>query len=97
MKCEKRWRLVGPAENARAKTQTIPAEERVNNFNEVDLALTEEEAMAEAERCLRCGICSECLECLSACERGAINHDMKDSYPRFDGGHDRAGNRFQGF
>ncbi|MFZ2095122.1 MAG: 4Fe-4S binding protein, partial [Anaerolineales bacterium] len=25
-------------------------------------------------------ICSECLECVSACERGAINHDMKDSY-----------------
>jgi heterodisulfide reductase subunit A len=68
------------ADNARTKTRTIPAEERENNFKEVDLAFTEEEAIAEAERCLRCGICSECLECLSACERGAINHDMKDSY-----------------
>jgi heterodisulfide reductase subunit A2 len=68
------------AGNPRTKTRTIPAEERVNNFREVDLAFTEEEAVAEAERCLRCGICSECLECLSACERGAINHDMKDSY-----------------
>jgi heterodisulfide reductase subunit A len=64
----------------RAKTRTIPAEERENNFKEVDLSFTEEEALAEAERCLRCGICSECLECLSACERGAINHDMKDSF-----------------
>jgi heterodisulfide reductase subunit A len=68
------------ADYARTKTKTIPAEERENNFKEVDLAFTEEEAIAEAERCLRCGICSECLECLSACERGAINHDMKDSY-----------------
>jgi heterodisulfide reductase subunit A2 len=68
------------ADIARAKTRTIPAEERVNNFKEVDLSLTEDEALAEAERCLRCGICSECLECLSACERGAINHDMKDSF-----------------
>ncbi len=68
------------AENRRAVTKTIPPEERANNFREVDLALTEEEALAEAERCLRCGICSECLECLSACERGAINHDMKDSF-----------------
>ncbi len=70
-------------DNARTKTRTIPAEARENNFNEVDLAFTEEEAIAEAERCLRCGICSECLECLSACERGAINHDMKDSYLDF--------------
>ncbi len=68
------------ADHGRAKTRTIPPEERANNFKEVDLALTEEEALAEAERCLRCGICSECLECLSACERGAINHDMKDSF-----------------
>jgi heterodisulfide reductase subunit A len=68
------------ADNRRTKTRTIPAEARENNFNEVDLAFTEEEAIAEAERCLRCGICSECLECLSACERGAINHDMKDSF-----------------
>jgi heterodisulfide reductase subunit A len=67
-------------EHARVKIRTIPAEQRENNFREVDLPLTEEEALAEAERCLRCGICSECLECLSACERGAINHDMKDSY-----------------
>ncbi len=67
-------------DNARTKTRTIPAKARENNFNEVDLAFTEEEAITEAERCLRCGICSECLECLSACERGAINHDMKDSY-----------------
>jgi heterodisulfide reductase subunit A len=68
------------AEIGRTKTRTIPAENRMNNFNEVDLAFTEEEALAEAERCLRCGICSECLECLSACDRGAIDHNMKDSY-----------------
>ena len=64
---------------ARISISSIPIDERVGNFHEVDLTLTEEEALAEAERCLRCGICSECLECLSACDRGAINHDMKDS------------------
>jgi heterodisulfide reductase subunit A len=64
----------------RVPISSIPIEERTHNFREVDLTLTEAEALAEAERCLRCGICSECLECLSACERGAINHDMKDSY-----------------
>jgi heterodisulfide reductase subunit A len=67
------------ADIPRAKTRTISAEKRVNNFKEVDLPFTEQEAIAEAERCLRCGACAECLECLSACERGAIDHDMKDS------------------
>jgi heterodisulfide reductase subunit A len=64
----------------RIPISSIPIKERLHNFREVDLALTEEEAIAEAERCLRCGVCSECLECLSACERGAIDHDMKDSF-----------------
>jgi heterodisulfide reductase subunit A len=63
----------------RIQIASIPVEERYLNFNEVDLTLTEEQAIEEASRCLRCGICSECLECLSACERGAINHEMQDS------------------
>jgi heterodisulfide reductase subunit A len=62
----------------RVAITSIPLEERRENFKEVDLTLTEAEALAEAERCLRCGICSECLECLSACERQAIDHNMKD-------------------
>jgi len=63
---------------ARAIISTLPVEERRQNFMEVDLPMTEEEALAEAARCLKCGICSECLECVVACERGAINHDMKE-------------------
>ena len=64
--------------HARVTIRTLPATGRVNNFKEVDLTLTEEEALAEAERCLRCGVCSECLECVVACERGAISHEMED-------------------
>jgi heterodisulfide reductase subunit A2 len=64
----------------------IPLEERQHNFHEVDLTMTEREALIEAERCLRCGICSECLECVAACERGAINHDMEDMYIDLDVG-----------
>ncbi|MBN2548893.1 MAG: FAD-dependent oxidoreductase [Anaerolineales bacterium] len=60
----------------RIQISSIPLEQRTHNFREVDLTLTEEEALAEAGRCLRCAICSECLECLAACERGAIDHDM---------------------
>jgi len=62
----------------RVSISSIPLEKRRGNFLEVDLALTEEEAQEEAERCLRCGVCSECLECLTACDRGAIHHEMAD-------------------
>jgi heterodisulfide reductase subunit A len=62
----------------RIPIKSIPLASRLDNFNEVDLTLTEAEAQIESERCLRCGVCSECLECLAACERGAINHDMPD-------------------
>lgn len=69
--------LASPAR--RATIAHLPPSERENNFKEVDLPMSEEEALAEAERCLRCGVCSECLECVVACDRGAIDHDMKDS------------------
>jgi len=66
------------SKRGRVPISSIPVEERIHNFREVDLTLSESEAIAEAERCLRCGICSECLECVAACERGAIDHDMQD-------------------
>jgi heterodisulfide reductase subunit A len=69
----------GLASNApRSVAPTLPVAERVNNFREVDLPMTEAEALDEAERCLNCGACSECLECQLACERGAIDHAMQD-------------------
>jgi heterodisulfide reductase subunit A2 len=67
----------------RVGIQTIPLTERFHNFREVDLTLTEEEALIEAERCVRCGTCGECLECAAACERGAINHDMQETHDEF--------------
>jgi heterodisulfide reductase subunit A len=61
----------------RVKVSSIPPEERINNFKEVDLPLTEVEVLAEASRCLECGVCGECMECVSACEKGAIDHNMR--------------------
>jgi heterodisulfide reductase subunit A len=58
-------------------------EERYHNFREVDLTLTEEEVLQEAERCIRCGTCAECLECVAACERGAIDHDAQECHEEF--------------
>ena len=62
----------------RVKISSIPPEARENNFKEVDLVLTEEQALAEASRCLECGVCGECMECVVACEKGAIDHNMQD-------------------
>jgi heterodisulfide reductase subunit A len=65
---------------------SIPLEERRNNFREVDLTLTEADAIIEANRCVGCGICSECLACVAACERGAIDHEMRESYEDIQAG-----------
>ncbi|MGD8792361.1 MAG: FAD-dependent oxidoreductase [Anaerolineae bacterium] len=55
----------------------LSLEERVRTFKEVVLPMTEEQAIAEAARCLDCGLCSECYRCVYACERKAIDHDMQ--------------------
>jgi len=64
----------------------LPVEKRINNFDEVELGYTEEEAIEEARRCLNCGGCSECYECVYTCEAGAINHDMKEEIVELDVG-----------
>jgi heterodisulfide reductase subunit A len=40
-----------------------------DGFAEVERAFTEEEAVAEARRCIRCGPCGECRTCAPSCTR----------------------------
>jgi heterodisulfide reductase subunit A len=54
-----------------------PADQCRKSFVEVELALTEEQARAEAIRCLNCGICCECMACTAVCEADAIDHSMQ--------------------
>ncbi|MBC8384630.1 MAG: FAD-dependent oxidoreductase [Candidatus Cloacimonetes bacterium] len=42
------------------------------SFDEVELGLTDEQAVGEAKRCLRCGPCLECVECSSDCSKKLI-------------------------
>ncbi len=64
----------------RVEIPSLPLADRVDNFHEVDLVLTEEAALTEASRCLLCGSCSECLACVAVCPTGAIDHDQPPIY-----------------
>ncbi len=70
----------------RRQPARLPLEERVRTFKEIVLPFSEEEAVAEASRCLDCGICSECYACVWACEAGAIDHDMQECHEEIDVG-----------
>jgi heterodisulfide reductase subunit A len=63
-------------ERPRVDIPSSPVEERKADFREINLTISEEEAIAEAERCLLCGICSECLECERVCGPECIVHEM---------------------
>lgn len=60
---------------SRVGMSIIEADMRRQNFDEVSIGYTEEQAREEAARCLQCGVCAECLSCYYACAAGAINHE----------------------
>ena len=70
----------GTEKAARQGMPALPMSERRSTFKEVELGLTEEQAQAEAARCLSCAVCSECLECVSLCEAQAIDHNMREEF-----------------
>lgn len=64
----------GKEKAVRITPAVLPAEIRKNNFDEVSLGFTQEEAKNEAKRCLECG-CKEYFKCrlLSVAQRYDIN------------------------
>ena len=54
----------------------LPVEEWIKGFKEINLGYNEEQAVAEAARCINCGICSECMQCVEACQAGAVAHEL---------------------
>ena len=55
---------------------TMPVEEWIKGFKEINLGYKEEQAVEEAARCINCGICSECMQCAQACQAKAVAHDL---------------------
>jgi len=62
----------------RAEMSKRPAAERKVDFQEMFFGLSEDQARAEAARCLRCGICSECNQCVYVCRAEAIVHEQTE-------------------
>jgi NADPH-dependent glutamate synthase beta subunit-like oxidoreductase len=50
----------------------LPATERIQDFREVEKGLSQEEAIAEAKRCMSCGLCVDCDNCWMYCQDKAI-------------------------
>jgi heterodisulfide reductase subunit A-like polyferredoxin len=60
----------------RVEVPKAPVGDRVGDFREVELCMSEEQALEEARRCLSCGLCSECYQCVLACKAHAIDHQQ---------------------
>ena len=58
--------------------QALDPVTRGKTFAEVHVGYTEEEAVAEAKRCLACGICCDCHLCEAACEAHAIDYSQRE-------------------
>ena len=89
-RCAKETELVvevpeGIERRARAVIPSIPVDER-RGFEEVELALDEATARAEAERCLNCRRCLGCKLCEEACKPGAIDYMLGPQEVRIDVG-----------
>ncbi len=63
------------------RKQVVPdAEEVLGHFEDRLVPLTEEETVAEAERCMSCGMCFECDNCVIYCPQDAVYRVKKDKH-----------------
>lgn len=63
----------------RPSLKHMDTKESINNFNEVNQALTKNEVLAESKRCFNCGLCNRCEVCLILCPDIAVYKDEKDN------------------
>jgi len=70
--------IEGIEREPRHQIELLSPDERKADFREIARNYTEEQARAEAERCLACGLCSECYQCVAACQAKAIDHSMME-------------------
>ena len=59
----------------RNNVKELTPKKSIKNFEEVNKALTLDEAVAESKRCMSCGLCFTCDRCRVFCPREAISRD----------------------
>ncbi len=64
---------------ARRIMKTLDGVTRRTTWHEVRLGFNEQDAVAEAKRCLNCAVCSDCRSCVEACPADAIDFEQKPS------------------
>jgi heterodisulfide reductase subunit A-like polyferredoxin len=61
---------------SRASMPHLPVADWAKGYKEIMLGFSEDDAVAEAARCINCGICSECMECARNCQALAVAHNQ---------------------
>ena len=62
----------------RGEAVSIPVEERLAGMEtEVNLSLSQDQALAESKRCMSCGFCFDCEKCWLFCQDQAIDKPME--------------------
>ncbi len=69
-----------PAVTTAGRHPRTVALEPGREFAEVEQVFTAEEAVAEANRCLRCGPCAECVVCALGCERRHVAVHLEEGW-----------------
>jgi Pyruvate/2-oxoacid:ferredoxin oxidoreductase delta subunit len=59
-------------------TDVPSSDEVLGHFTERQTSLAEEQAVAEANRCMSCGMCFECDNCVIFCPQDAVFRVKKD-------------------
>jgi NADPH-dependent glutamate synthase beta subunit-like oxidoreductase/coenzyme F420-reducing hydrogenase delta subunit/Pyruvate/2-oxoacid:ferredoxin oxidoreductase delta subunit len=70
------------APKPRVPAPTLPLDQRLESFAEVEEPYSEKQAQAEAQRCLMCGPCSECLACVHVCKPNAVVFQQTETTTR---------------
>jgi heterodisulfide reductase subunit A len=81
----------------RAAMPKRPVSDRLADYQEVDLGMSEAEARREARRCLHCGVCVECRACAEICSPQAIDLAMADTVTNLEVGQIMVSTGFKSF